>query len=84
MIVRQLFRGDEPERRTSIGLETTGVDKVTVVLTQEGLADDSVYAEKRLVRFEKTDGIWKIVDVRVGFRCQKNRGHDNYSGERCT
>ena len=76
MIVRQLFRGEEPERRTTIELQAENVDRVTVVLTQEGLADDSVYGEKRLMRFER--------EVRVGFRCQKNRGHENYSSERCS
>lgn len=83
-ITRKLFRSDDLERKTTIDVESKTTDSATVTLTQEGLSDDSVEGEKRIIDFEKTNALWTIRQIRLGFKCWKNRGHRNYSGEVCS
>ncbi len=85
LITRELFRIDDPERKTIIDFETKTVDNVTVTLTQEGLSDDSVDGEKRIIEFKKVNDSWTITQIRLGFKCWKSRGgHTNYSGDICS
>jgi hypothetical protein len=53
------------------------------IVTQEDTFDDSVSGEKRIIEFEYKDSVWSFKSVKVGFKCQKNRGHENYSGDIC-
>lgn len=85
LITRKLFNNEgDPERKTVIDFESQANDKVRVTLTQEGLSDDSVYGEKRIIDFELINGVWTITQIRLGFRCSKSRGHTNYSGYLCS
>ncbi len=84
LITRELFRSDDPERKTMIEFESKTVDQATVTITQEGLSDDSVDGEKRIIEFEKGNGLWTIKQIRLGFKCWKSRGHTNYSGDICS
>ncbi len=84
LITRELFRYDDPERKTIIDFESRTADRVTVTLTQEGLSDDSVDGEKRIIEFEKVNDSWTIKQIRLGFKCWKSRGHTNYSGHPCS
>jgi len=84
LITRELFRSDDPERKTIINLESKAIDRATVTLTQEGLSDDSVDGEKRIIEFQKGNGFWTIKQIRLGFKCWKSRGHTNYSGDPCS
>lgn len=82
-ITRELFRSGDPERKTVIDFMSETVDKATVTLIQEGLGDDSIDGEKRIIDFEKANGTWTIKQIRLGFKCWENRGHRNYSGHGC-
>jgi hypothetical protein len=84
LITRELFRIDGSERKTTIDFESSTVDRATVTLTQEGLSDDSVDGEKRIIEFEKVNDSWTIKQIRVGVKCWKSRGHTNYSGHPCS
>lgn len=85
LIVSKLFRGDDPVRKLVIDLESDSVDKLTITLIQEGLSDDSVDGEKRIIEFRKVDSNWKIESIKLGFKCWEHRGgHTNYSGDLCS
>ncbi len=84
LITRELFRSHDPERKKIIDFERKTINIATVTLTLEGLSDDSVDGEKRIIEFEKNNGSWTIKRVRIGFKCWRNRGHANYSGGLCS
>ena len=59
-------------------------DALTIIVTDDGYADDSVRGEK--FRFElKLDdrGFWKVVTAGKAQRCWENRGHEDYSPAPC-
>ena len=57
---------------------------LTVIVTQEGIQDDSVFGEKRIIDFKYSSGSWTIVRIRRGVKCCEGRGgHSNYSGGEC-
>jgi hypothetical protein len=67
-----------------IGLDGKSKNEITITLTHEGLEDDSVDGEKRIIEFEKINDLWTIKSIRLGFKCWKSRGHTNYSGDLCS
>jgi hypothetical protein len=84
LIVRELFKSDDFERKVTIALDGKSKDEVTITLTREELEDDSVNGEKRIIDFKRVDGSWTIKQMRIGFKCWKSRGHTNYSGDLCS
>lgn len=59
-------------------------EHVRIIVTQEGLLDDSIYGEKRVIEFKFKANRWMIDNIKLGFKCQEGRGHQNYSGELCS
>jgi hypothetical protein len=57
---------------------------IVATVTEEKLLDDSVEGEKRIVTFVKDHDRWLIKTIFIGYKCQKSRGHQNYSGESCS
>ncbi|MCJ8167518.1 hypothetical protein MKJ04_21935 [Pontibacter sp. E15-1] len=86
LIVGELFGpAYQTEGGGGYAFEQTEVtdDFVRVAVTQEGLLDDSVYGEKRIIDFRYKADRWVIDNIKLGFKCQRNRGHQNYAGELC-
>ena len=57
----------------------------TVVVTLDGLADDSVRAERWTLGFEEgEDGVYALTGALRELRCHEGRGHQDFAGEACT
>jgi hypothetical protein len=60
-----------------------GGDQV-VVVTLEGLADDSVRTERWTLGFEEgEDGVYALTGALRELRCHEGRGHQDFAGEAC-
>lgn len=69
------------ERR--IDLKRDG-DALLVTVETIGCEDDSVAAEKHLVRLIRSPaGVWTLESLRAGHRCWPGRGHPQYSADPC-
>ncbi|HSI98016.1 MAG TPA: hypothetical protein VK926_06600 [Gaiellaceae bacterium] len=55
----------------------------TVTVTLDGLLDDSVRAERWKLAFEEEDGVYRLTAVLREQRCQRGRGHQDFSPEPC-
>jgi len=60
-----------------------GGTEATVLVTLQGLLDDSVQAVRYSLEFEKQGGSWKLVTATWGQRCAEGRGHQDFSVELC-
>jgi hypothetical protein len=60
-----------------------GLGPQIVVVTLDGLADDSVRAERWTLSFEEADGVYTLTAALREIRCQRDRGHQDFSGEDC-
>lgn len=63
-------------------------DKAVVILTQTGVADDSVNGFRYRLEMEsttpsQTEPSWQTVWAGRQFKCQPNRGHQDWSTELC-
>lgn len=58
-------------------------DDVRVLLTQDGLADDSVRAIRYVLGFQRTGRRWRLESARRLQRCQPGRGHQRFSPRPC-
>jgi hypothetical protein len=58
-------------------------ETVRVVLTEDGLADDSVQAVRHALEFQRAGGNWRLRSARRTRRCQPGRGHQDFSPEPC-
>ena len=56
-----------------------------VVVTLDGLADDSVRAERWTLGFEEAaDGVYELTGALRELRCQEGRGQRDFAGEACS
>ena len=72
------------ERDAESTVESTvdgGVATVTIVF--EGLMDDSVRAERRVVTLEREGDAWVVVDDEASYRCHEGRGQQEFEPDLC-
>jgi hypothetical protein len=56
----------------------------TVVVTLDGIPDDSVRTERWTLGFEETpDGVYALTGALRELRCREGRGHQEFAGEAC-
>ena len=55
----------------------------TVVVTLDGLLDDSIRAERWMLGFEEADGVYTLTAALREQRCQPARGHQDFSADDC-
>lgn len=60
-----------------------GGTQATVVVTQQGLLDDSVQAIQFMLEFENQGDRWVLLSGTWGQRCQQGRGHQDFTPEPC-
>lgn len=87
MAAAEFLRLDErTATRTSIeatsGPEGTGPERVVVTL--DGLLDDSIRAERWTLVFEPDNENYLLTSAEWAQRCQPGRGHQDFSVELCT
>jgi hypothetical protein len=87
MATGEFLRLDErTAARTTIDAQAEtgeGTGPQTVTVTLDGLADDSVRAERWTLGFEPEDGIYVLAAALRQQRCQPGRGHQDFSAEPC-
>lgn len=86
MAAGEFLRLDEQEAsRTTIAgaASAEGTGPETVVVTLDGLLDDSVRAQRWILTFVPEDGVYRLTDASWAQRCQPERGHQVFSPEPC-
>lgn len=59
-------------------------EDLTVIITDDGYADDSVRGAQYKFRLKLNDqGIWEVTSAEKAQRCWKGRGHQDYSPQPC-
>lgn len=83
----QLFSNlEEQEGRKSEDISVAYPTQNTSVIvhTTVGLADDSVSGIRNRIELRRNQNKWKIVWVGRQYKCQPNRGHQDWSGSLCS
>jgi len=86
MSAGEFLRLDEQDAaRTSIASATPaeGTGPATVVVTLDGLFDDSVRAERWTLSFEQDGDVYRLATANWAQRCQPGRGHQAFTPEAC-
>ena len=60
-----------------------GAGPETVVVTLDGLLDDSIRAERWTLDFEQDAGVYTLTAALREQRCQPGRGHQDFSADDC-
>jgi hypothetical protein len=87
MAAAEFLRLDERTvQRTAIEGEAAaeGRGPQTVVVTLDGLLDDSVAAERWTLAFDEADGVYRLTAALRELRCWPGRGHRAFAPEPCT
>jgi len=58
-------------------------DKVDLVLTSDGLLDDSVNGIKTKIRIVKKRGNWQVDKIEEAYKCAEGRGQSKWAGTHC-
>jgi len=86
MAAAEFLRLDErTAARTSIeGMASAeGTGPETVVVTLDGLLDDSIRAGRWTLMFEPDGETYRLTEAKWAQRCQPGRGHQQFSPEPC-
>ena len=86
MAAAEFLRLDErTATRTTIEGEASaeGSGPQTVVVTLDGLLDDSIRAERWTLGFEEDAGVYILTAALREQRCQPGRGHQDFSADDC-
>lgn len=86
MAAAEFLRLDErtATRTTIVGkAPAEGTGPQTVVVTLDGLLDDSIRAERWTLGFDETDGVYTLTAALWEQRCQPGRGHQDFSADDC-
>lgn len=60
-----------------------GGGPATVTVTLDGLQDDSVAAERYVLRLRRDGETWTLESATWGQRCQRGRGHQDFTPAPC-
>jgi hypothetical protein len=86
MAAAEFVRLDE-RRATRTSIEGTssaeGAGPETVIVTLDGLLDDSIRAERWTLTFVSEGDTYRLTEAAWAQRCQPGRGHQNFSPEPC-
>jgi hypothetical protein len=86
MTAAEFLRLDErTSSRTTIDGKSNGegLGPRVVMVTLDGLLDDSVRAERWLLLFEPEGENFKLTSAVRTIRCQRGRGHEDFTAEPC-
>lgn len=74
----------EGRKAEQVGVTYTTRNTAVIMHTEEGLADDSVAAQRKRVEMQRIQNQWRVVWVGEQYKCQPNRGGNiNWSGKLC-
>ncbi|MEG4035821.1 hypothetical protein Q5691_04890 [Microcoleus sp. w1-18aA5] len=85
-IAVQLFcseRESEGRKSDQISVEYPTRETAVIVQTVVGLADDSVAAMRHRIELRRRQNKWEIVWIGRQFKCQPNRGHQDWASGLC-
>jgi hypothetical protein len=74
--------GDRDATETTVESEVDG-DAATVTIEFDGLRDDSVRTERRVVELLREGDAWRVRGDSAEYRCHEGRGHQDFSAELC-
>ena len=86
MAAAEFLRLDErTAARTTIDGKASpeGTGPQTVIVTLDGLLDDSVRTERWTLGFEQEDKTYRLTAALREQRCQAGRGHQEFAAEPC-
>lgn len=79
-----LFKMEEPHHQWSMTGIQNGSDEIVITLIREGFMDDSLYGDKRLIKYVREEGHWRIASMEVAYKCQKGRGQQTFGTDLCS
>ena len=60
-----------------------GTGPEAVVVTLDGVLDDSVRAQRWMLTFTPQGDVYELTEARLAQRCRPGRGHQGFSPEPC-
>jgi len=83
----QLFSNsleEEGRKSEDISVAYPTTETAVIVYTIIGLADDSVAGIRNRIELKRNQNKWEIIWVGEQYKCQPNRGHQDWSGSLCS
>jgi hypothetical protein len=79
------YQGEEEgRRREEIAVTYSRPDTAIIMLTKEGLADDSLFAIKNRVEMRRARNGWQVIWVGEQYKCHQGRGSQAWSAKLCS
>ena len=76
-------RWDEGRRGESLAIQYPEPNQAEIIVTLEGLGDDSVQDQRYRIEMIRSEANWQIESIGSQVRCVPGRGHQNWSPDPC-
>ena len=82
-LVKYYYGEIDDEQDIDISVDKFDNNQYKIMLIQENIKDDSIAGMKVIMLAKKDNNEWTVIDIQRTWKCQKGRGHSNFSSEPC-
>lgn len=85
--VKLFADAEEAEGRSaeSLNIKYSRANTAVILITKEGLGDDSVRSLRKRIEMRRTaNGKWEVIWVGEQYKCQKGRGSQTWTAKLCS
>ena len=82
-LVKYYYGEIDDEQDIDISVDKFDNNQYKIMLIQENIKDDSIAGMRVIMLAKKDNKEWTVIDIQRTWKCQKGRGHSNFSSEPC-
>jgi len=82
-LVKYYYGEIDDEQDIDISVDKFDNNQYKIMLIQENIKDDSIAGMRVIMLAKKDNNEWTVIDIQRTWKCQKGRGHSNFSSEPC-
>lgn len=82
-LVKYYYGEIDEKQEIDISVDKSENNQYKIMLIQENIKDDSIAGMRVQMLAKKENNEWTVIDIQRTWKCQKGRGHSNFSSELC-
>ena len=82
-LIKYYYGEIDADQNINISVDQLENNQYEITLIQENIKDDSIEGMRVLMLAKRDNNQWTVLDIQRTWRCQKERGHTNFSSEMC-
>ena len=82
-LIKYYYGEIDADQDIDISVDQLENNQYEITLVQDNIKDDSIAGMKVIMVAKSNNNEWTVLDIQRTWKCQKGRGHTNFSSEMC-